>query len=194
MDAETTHQEPEKSSALWLNELSNPEIQEALATLIRKLPQITDAMEKAEQGIEMVSAFASDAESINYLAGRVSPLSKMALSQENLEALTVIIEKLPSIAKSVALLERVSSLVEPLANRDMLIAVTETVELVTSPVKERVQDGASIVKEAKERAERNQSTVSIFGLMKMLKDPAVQKGIKFVQALLDVLSEKKVIK
>ncbi|AMA72964.1 MULTISPECIES: DUF1641 domain-containing protein [Aneurinibacillus] len=195
MDTEIKQQNLKQDSALWINELSNPEVQEALAMLIQKLPQVKEAIVKVEQGVEVVSAFASDTDSINYLAERVDRFSKLALNKENMEALAVMIESLPRIAKCVTLLDRLFSTIEPLiTDKESLAYLADTVKLVTTPVTERVQEGVSIVKEAKERAAQNQTNISIFGLLKLLKDPTVQDGLKFVQALLEVLSEKKVVK
>ncbi|WP_027415662.1 DUF1641 domain-containing protein [Aneurinibacillus terranovensis] len=193
MEIETKQQIPEQNLT-WLNELSDPQVQEALTALIQKLPQIQEAMGKVEQGVEIVSSFARDTESINYLAERFERFSELALNKKNLESLAVIIENLPRIADMMLLLNRIASVVEPIiTDKNSLAVVTDTAKLVTEPVTERVQEGISIVKEAKARAERNQTNVSIFGMLKLLKDPAVQKGFKFVQALLDVLSEKKIL-
>ncbi|MFT9846555.1 DUF1641 domain-containing protein [Aneurinibacillus sp. REN35] len=195
MDAEMNNQPAKQDTALWANELSNPEVQEALATLIHKLPQIKDAVEKAEQGIAAVSTFATDMDSLNYIAEGVDKFSKVALNKENLEALTVLIESLPRLAKMVTLLDKVATTVEPLVtDKNSLAYLFDTAKVVTSPVTDRVEEGVSIVKEAQARAEQNRETISIFGLMKMLKDPAVQKGLKFTQAFLDILSEKKIVK
>ncbi len=195
MDAEMKNQNANQDPSLVANELSKPEVQEALVTLIQKLPQIKEAVVKAEQGIAAVSVFASDTDSLNYLAERVDKFSKLAFNKENVEALATIIESLPQLAKMVALLDKVYSTVEPLvSDKDTLAYLADTTKLVTDPVKDRVQEGVSIVKEANERAERNRDTISIFGVLKMLKDPAVQKGLKFTQALLEVLSEKKFAK
>ncbi|MBN6189356.1 DUF1641 domain-containing protein [Aneurinibacillus sp. BA2021] len=195
MDAEMNNQHAKQDPALWTNELSNPEVQEALAALIQKLPQIKDAVDKAEQGIAAVSTFATDMDSLNYIAEGVDKFSKVALSKENLEALAVLIESLPRLAKMVTLLDKVCTTVEPLVtDKNSLSYLFDTAKVVTAPVTDRVEEGVSIVKEAQARAERNRDTISIFGLMKMLKDPAVQKGLKFTQALLDILSEKKIVK
>jgi uncharacterized protein YjgD (DUF1641 family) len=177
-----------------LNELSSPQVQEALVALIQKLPQIKDAVDKAEQGIAALSHLPMGTESLNYLAERADQVSKLALNKENLEALGVIIEKLPNIAKMMTLLDRITPFLEFVGNEEFVLALSEVFGVVTAPVKERVQDGISIVKEAKERAAKNNTTLSIFGLLKMLKDPAVQNGIKFTQALMDVVAEKKVVK
>ncbi|GAA4707289.1 DUF1641 domain-containing protein [Brevibacillus fulvus] len=182
-----------QDASVLLEELSNKEVQEAMVTLIQKLPQIKDAVLKVEQGIGTVTSFATDPKNFNSLADTIFSLSNV-LNKENLEALLTIIEKLPQIAKMVELLDRVAPFLELVANKDNLVTVAETLETLASPVKDRIQDGVSIVREAKERSAQNTTTVSVFGLLKMLKEPAVQNGLKFTQALLEVLAEKKLVK
>lgn len=201
MEVETKQQDVQQS-AQWMNELAKPEVQEALALLVQKLPQIKEAVVKAEQGIGLAAAFASDTESINYLAERASSISKFALNKENLEALATIMDSLPRLAKMVGALDRLYTTLEPvLTDKDILVDMANMVQVVAAPVTERVQEGVSMAKEgmsmvqeARERAARNTETLSIFGVLKMLKDPAVQNGLKFAQAMFDVMAERKVLK
>jgi uncharacterized protein YjgD (DUF1641 family) len=192
MDVEVKN--PNNTQASWVNELSNPEVQEALLLLIQKLPVIKEAVVKAEQGVELATGFVSDSRSIDDLAKGVNQLSAIAMNTENLEALTTILDKLPRIAQTIAMLDRVMPLVETYAKPEFIQTLVETAGVLATPVTEKYQNGASIVKEAKERAEQNNTQISIFGVLKMLKDPAVQKGLKFSQALLEILSEKQIIK
>lgn len=195
MDAEIKQQAPTQTTDQWVEELAKPEVQDALTTLIQKLPEIKEAINKAEQGIAAVSAFASDTDSLNYLSERVERFSQLAFNKENMEALAVLIESLPRLAKLVSVLDRVYSTVEPLiSDKDSLAYLVDTAKVITTPVTDRVGEGVSIVKEAKERAARKTETISIFGLLKLLKDPAVQNGLKFTQSLLEILSEKKIVK
>jgi uncharacterized protein YjgD (DUF1641 family) len=175
-------------------ELTNPEVQEALAGLIQKLPQIKGAVDKAEQGLAAAAAFANDNESLNSIFEGISNISRLGMNKENLEALTTIINSLPRIASMLTLLDSVAAKLEPvLSNKDYLANVMEAATVIAAPVTDKVQDGVSMVKEAKERAERNHTTISLFGMLKLLKDPGVQKGLKFTQAMLDVMNEKKVL-
>ncbi|MEW9667902.1 DUF1641 domain-containing protein [Ammoniphilus sp. 3BR4] len=175
----------------WVNELSNPEVQEALTTLVQKLPQIKEAVVKMEQGIEMVSVLATDSQTINNVAEPLSHISKVALNKDNIDALLSLVEKLPKLAQTVEMLERATPFIEMIAKKENLVSVAEVAEIVATPVTEKVQEGLSMVKEAKLRAEQNRESVSIFGLLRLLKDPTVQDGLKFAQAFLEVVSEKK---
>lgn len=175
----------------WVNELSNPEVQDALTTLVQKLPQIKEAVVKMEQGIEMVTGLATDSQTINNVAEPISHISKVALNKDNIDALLTLVDKLPKLAQTVEMLERATPFIEMIAKKENLVSVAEVAEIVVAPVTERVQEGLSMVKEAKSRAEQNRESVSIFGLLRLLKDPTVQDGLKFVQALLEVVSERK---
>lgn len=172
-------------------ELSNPAVQEALVALIQKLPQINEAIVKMEQGIGVISALATDTQTINNVTEPISQISKVALSKDNLEALASIADKLPRIAQSLELLDKVVPLLEKAGQRENWVAMAGLVEVLAAPVTEKFQDGMSMVKEAKQRSERNKNDISIFGVLKLLKDPLVQDGLKFVQALLEVTNEKR---
>ncbi|MNI73893.1 hypothetical protein D3C73_1299370 [compost metagenome] len=49
---------------------------------------------------------------------------------------------------------------------------------------------AATVIEAKDRAEQSTESISLFGMMKMVKDPQVQKMLRFLNAYLQVSGER----
>lgn len=191
MSTGTIHLDSTGTSSPWREELSNPSVQEALTALIQKLPQINEAIGKLEQGMQVISTLSTDTQTINTITEPISHISKVALSKENVEALASIADKLPRIAQSLELLDKVVPLIEKAGQRENWVAMAGLAEVLAAPVTERVQDGMSLVKEAKARSERNTSDVSIFGVLKLLKDPFVQDGLKFIQALLEVANEKR---
>lgn len=190
----TTQEEQLQTSAVLLEELTNPEVMKALVSLIQKLPELNQAVSKVEQGISLVTTTVSDPDVLNQFTEPVNELAKMAMNQDNLQALSSIMEKLPRIAKSVELLDQISPFVEFISKRETLVSFAEVLELVSDPVTCRIQEGMSMVKEAQRRAERDSSTISIFGLLRLLKDPSVQSGLKFIHAFLEVWQERKIVK
>jgi uncharacterized protein YjgD (DUF1641 family) len=60
-------------------------------------------------------------------------------------------------------------------------------EFVT-PIKDKAKGLAAAAIEAKDRAATDTTTVGLFGILKMLKDPQVQKTLRFTQAFLDQLA------
>lgn len=185
MSATTTH-----NPVQWVNELSNPEVQDALATLVQKLPQIKEAVVKLEQGLEVVTTLATDTDTINNIAQPISQVSKVALNKENINALLSLFEKLPKIAQAVEMLEKVTPFIEVITKKENIVSVAEAADILIAPVTERVQEGMSMVKEAKARAQQRRDDVGIFDLLRILKDPTVQDGLKFVQSFLEIIAEK----
>ncbi|TXK84414.1 DUF1641 domain-containing protein, partial [Paenibacillus sp. N3.4] len=60
------------------------------------------------------------------------------------------------------------------------------------PVQEKAKGIAAAAIEASERSQTEAgSTVGLFAMLKMLKDPEVQKTLRFAQAFLNVLAERK---
>lgn len=191
MATETLQLDSRETSTSWSEELSNPSVQEALTALIQKLPQINEALGKLEQGIGVISSLSTDTQMISNITEPISQISKVALNKENVEALASIADKLPKIAQSLELLDKVVPIIEKVGQKENWVAVAGLVEVLAAPITDRVQDGMSVVKEAKQRSEQNTSVVSIFGVLKLLKDPLVQDGLKFIQALLEVVNEKR---
>ena len=60
------------------------------------------------------------------------------------------------------------------------------------PVQDKAKGIAQAAIEAGERSQADTgATVGLFGMLKMLKDPEVQKTLRFAQAFLSVLAEHK---
>ncbi|MNL85869.1 hypothetical protein D3C87_2143480 [compost metagenome] len=61
---------------------------------------------------------------------------------------------------------------------------------IAEPVVDSVKNMAATVIEAKDRANESSETISLFGMMKMVKDPQVQKMLRFLNAYLQVSGER----
>jgi uncharacterized protein YjgD (DUF1641 family) len=61
---------------------------------------------------------------------------------------------------------------------------------MAGPVVGTVKNLAATVIEAKDRAEASTETVSLFGMMRMIKDPQVQNVLRFMNAYLQVSGER----
>ncbi|WP_210608210.1 DUF1641 domain-containing protein [Priestia flexa] len=114
------------------------------------------------------------------------------LKPEVQESLTVLVDNLPKLAEMVTALTKTYDLTQSLLTdnvlkEDLLAGAKEFIE----PVEGKVKDLAASAIEASDRAEANQSTtIGLFGLLRMLKDPQVQKLFRFAQAYLEVTGEK----
>ena len=106
-------------------------------------------------------------------------------------SLNTLIEQLPKLTEMITMLTKTYDLVQTVANdRILLDDMKGGIMEVLNPVKEQVKYFASAAIEAGDRAKSDTSTVGLFDLVKMLKDPQVQKMFKFAQAFMNVLSER----
>lgn len=181
----------EQSSVdMCLEELADPEVQEAIVTLIRKLPKIKDALVAGEQGLELAASILQDKDSLSGLLGRLEQqFSPYRVEKESIVAVFTLLEKMPKLVKYVNALENVADFVESIGKDK------QSQQYLLNGVKgyiasTKVENGIAVLREAKARAEHNHETVSIFSLIRLMKDPTVQKTLRFTQSLLEVLAEK----
>ncbi|MFF0826426.1 hypothetical protein ACFYU8_03490 [Brevibacillus sp. NPDC003359] len=182
----------QSSSDMFWEDLSDPEVQEAISILIRKLPKIKDTVLAAEEGLEVATSILRDQESLRYLFERVDgQLSRFSVEKESIDALFTLLEKLPKLVKYVSVLEQAADFLESLGNdKQSQQYVLSGMKAYIAPVSSQVEHGVAVFREAKVRAEGKSEPVSVFRLFKLMKDPTVQKTLRFTQSLLEVLEEK----
>ncbi|GKS11596.1 DUF1641 domain-containing protein [Paenibacillus chitinolyticus] len=107
------------------------------------------------------------------------------------ESLTVLVENLPKLAEMVTILTKAYDLAQSVASDQVLIDdLKGGMNEFVKPITEKAKGVAAAAIEASDRAQAEHSTIGLFGLLKMLKDPQVQKTFRFVQAFLDVQAER----
>lgn len=114
------------------------------------------------------------------------------LSNPEVQAsLNTLVEQLPQLTELVNLLTKSYTVTKQLATDEVFKSdiVHATTEIV-GPVIEGARAMALNAVEAKDRAEKSQEVIGVFGLMKMLKDPQAQKLFRFVSAYLEVCNER----
>ncbi|WAH38085.1 DUF1641 domain-containing protein [Alicyclobacillus dauci] len=140
--------------------LLDPNVQSSLNTVLEKMPQLA----------QLMTALTKD--------------------EETLTSLTTVIESLPTLAKLLHLVNRLYSAAEDVVTDGATLeGVSKMAQNYTQPVLSTIQKGRHAFEVAKERSEQDQTRYSAFSLLKMLKDPTVQKGLRFTQAMLDALGE-----
>jgi uncharacterized protein YjgD (DUF1641 family) len=113
------------------------------------------------------------------------------LKPEVQESLTVLVENLPKLAEMVTFLTKSYDVVQSLlTDRVLLDDLAGGIQEFVKPVQGKVKEYAAAAIEANDRAQANETTtIGLFGLLRMLKDPQVQKLFRFAQAYLDIMSE-----
>ncbi|WP_309122198.1 DUF1641 domain-containing protein [Paenibacillus sp.] len=114
------------------------------------------------------------------------------LKPEVQEALTTLVDNLPKLAEMTALLTKTYDLAQKVVTDRVLIQDTiGGLQEVLKPIEEKAKYFASAAIEANDRAETDETTIGLFGMLKMLKDPELQRMLRFGQAYLDILGERK---
>jgi len=114
------------------------------------------------------------------------------LKPEVQEALTVLVDQLPKLSEMMALLTKTYDLAQKVATDRVLIQdMVGGFQEVVKPLEEKVKGYASAAIEANDRAEHSEATIGLFGMLRLLKDPELQKMLRFGQAYLDILGERK---
>ncbi|AIQ52254.1 DUF1641 domain-containing protein [Paenibacillus sp. FSL R7-0331] len=118
-------------------------------------------------------------------------LLEQLLKPEVQESLALLVEELPKLTKLAGVLTKSFDFVQAVATDDVLKNDTVgAIKEIAEPVVGSVKNMAATVIEAKDRAEASTDNISLFGMMKMIKDPQVQKMLRFVNAYLEVSGER----
>ncbi|HZG82169.1 MAG TPA: DUF1641 domain-containing protein [Brevibacillus sp.] len=108
------------------------------------------------------------------------------------QSLNILVENLPKLAEMTTVLTKTYDLVQTVANDHVLINdLKGGMEEFVKPIQDKAKGIAQAAIEASDRSQAETSTtVGLFGLLKMLKDPQVQKALRFAQAFLEVTAER----
>ncbi|WP_042199436.1 DUF1641 domain-containing protein [Paenibacillus camerounensis] len=118
-------------------------------------------------------------------------LLEQLLKPEVQESLALLVEELPKLTKLAGVLTKSFDFVQAVATDDVLKNDTVgAIKEIAEPVVGSVKNMAATVIEAKDRAEASTDNISLFSMMKMIKDPQVQKMLRFVNAYLEVSGER----
>ncbi|GGH75626.1 uncharacterized protein YjgD (DUF1641 family) [Pullulanibacillus pueri] len=112
------------------------------------------------------------------------------LKPEVQESLTSLVESLPKLTEMVNVMTKSYDFFQSVATDEVLINdFRGGFKEFLKPIEGKAKEVAATAMEAKELAERNEETIGLFGLLRLLKDPQAQKLFRFVQAYLKLTSE-----
>lgn len=108
------------------------------------------------------------------------------------QSLTMLVENLPKLTEMVNALTKTYDVAQSVLTDRLLIDDFITgIQAFIKPVEGKVKEYAAAAIEANDRADdKTEATIGLFDLIKMLKDPQVQKMLRFGQAYLNILAEK----
>ena len=108
------------------------------------------------------------------------------------QSLTVLVENMPKLAEMVTHMTKAYDFVQSVSTDRVLIEdLKGGMDEFVKPITEKAKGIASAAIEAGDRSVAETSTIGLFGLLKMLKDPQVQQSLRYAQAFLEVLGERR---
>ncbi|BDH63480.1 hypothetical protein MTP04_36100 [Lysinibacillus sp. PLM2] len=114
------------------------------------------------------------------------------LKPEVQQSLTTLVEQLPKLTEVVTLLTKAYDFAQLVSTDEVLKSDTvNSIKEVAEPMIGAVKNVAATAIEAKDRAEVSNESIGLFGMLKLLKDPEVQKVLRFVNAFVEVSAERK---
>ncbi|MGC4377278.1 DUF1641 domain-containing protein [Fictibacillus sp. Mic-4] len=145
----------------------------------------------SETSTQQPSTTETAAQSSETRRGQLDVLDQL-LKPEVQESLSTLVDNLPKLAEMVTFLTDSFDFVKSVSTDKVLANdIVGGIKEFSEPITGKVKELASAAVEASDRAEADQSsTIGLFGLLKMLKDPQVQKLFRFAQAYLDIMAER----
>ncbi|CAM3898991.1 DUF1641 domain-containing protein [Alicyclobacillus pomorum] len=121
-----------------------------------------------------------------------SDVLDLVVQPEIKEFLVTAVQMIPKITNIMKITSEMYDLTEALLkDTEMLEIFGEAMNGTTEPIQDTIEDGVSLLHEAQERAEADTSNVGMIGLYRMLKDPTIQKNLRFMKALLATIAERR---
>lgn len=158
---------------------------DSLLYLVEKLPDLAKAVQTIDEGVAFTQNTLHDKASMNALFQEAEEKLEMdSLNTENFHALIKMFQLLPTVVPLMEKLIDVGTFVtETVQDKDSMESLFNEMSTVTEPL--------DVLKETNRRVKEDKQlpSVSIFKLLHLLKDPTVRKGYKYVNTLLNVLSE-----
>ncbi|KON87634.1 hypothetical protein AF332_12875 [Sporosarcina globispora] len=182
-----TTQKPDLTNILQV--LENDEQMKSLYYLLNKLPEFTSAIRSMEEKLAFIGSVMEDKQSLNTLGEALEEkVEKLQLDQEHFDAILNMVHLLPRLVPMVKRLDEIATFInDVLADKESIkYAINSLSDIVP------LEKGLDIIKETNEQFKVNNSSsnISIFGIYRLLKDPMIQNGFKYIEILLDVIRKK----
>lgn len=177
--------------ANMLEKIEQDEQAESLEYLIDKLPELATSVQMIEEKVSFAVAALSDQQSLRSTVNDIEKkVERLRINEEHLNAMIELVHMLPRFVPVIDQLDRLMSFAQD------VIEDERTTQSLIDGINDVVpiQQGTEIIEKTNEHFQHNKDTapISIFGLMRMLKDPTVQHSLKYMQSLLHVVGEESI--
>lgn len=172
-----------------LQELEKEEQLNSLHYLVQKLPEFVKATQAIEGQLSFIQSVLKDKQSLSTIATECErQWESWHITSEHVESLLKLTHSLPKIAAMLEKLEEAILFVENVFHdkKSVDYLVQSSMEFIP------LQRGIEIINETNVRFSQDKDTnINILKMYRLLKDPLVQKGFRYIETLLDVIQTKK---
>jgi uncharacterized protein YjgD (DUF1641 family) len=178
-----------------LEKLDDPKVQQSLVALVEKLPVILEFVTFAEQAAHLLRATFTDEKLLERFAEVVrEPIDLVSEKVRSVTGDDSVAKHLPKwievfkeLGKSPEVVLLGISFFKALVESGVLEAIAKASRSVKP---EKIRKFSDIINRSLDEANKDTSTVSVFALLKLLRDPQVQKGLRFFSAFLRNLGQR----
>lgn len=172
-----------------LSELEDPHIQQAMVELIRKLPELQSTLHSIEDIVLFGKTVIQDEQTTSVFEERLSTYN---INADTIYSLFMLIEKLPTLVKVIQQFEGISAFIlSIMQDKESSAYLLNNLKEYTDPFLQDGKNWLTFIKEVRDRAECQPQSITVFSIMRWLKDPTIQKTLCYVQAALNIVAEKK---
>lgn len=172
-----------------IQELEKQEQLNSLHYLVQKLPDFVNAIQAMEGKLSFIQSVLEDKISTqNIVEDFENRWNSLHITSEHADSLIKMVQILPRL---VPLLEKMEEMILFAQN---VWQDKQSVEYLTNSLKDVVPvgKGIDILQETNERfALQRDENINILRMYRLLKDPLIQKGFRYIETLLDVIKSKK---
>ncbi|WP_304458255.1 DUF1641 domain-containing protein [Alicyclobacillus sendaiensis] len=171
--------------------LGDPDFQEKFVRVIERLAEWEEALGDLPTAIAFGKELVQDRESMRYLLTSASDEIPLRVDRDTLVALAEILNALPTLVELMRPLlqfaEFAKAVLEDRASVEYLFAsLTSEIE----SMQRRMEEARIIAREAGRVAAEDRTPVTVWSLLRLLKEPIVQKGLRYAKAFVQVAQDR----
>ncbi|WP_062305658.1 DUF1641 domain-containing protein [Alicyclobacillus sendaiensis] len=171
--------------------LGDPDFQAKFVRVIERLAEWDEALGDLPAAISFGRELVQDRESMRYLMESASEEIPLRVDRDTLVAIVDLLNALPTLVALMRpllqLAEFAKAVFEDRASVEYLVT-SLTSEWET--MQRRLQEVRAIAQEAGRMAEQDRTPVTVWSLIRLLKEPVVQKGLRYAKAFLQAAQER----
>lgn len=170
------------------DQLKQPETQEAIVNLLANLPIYQKNLDQLGELLAFGTAVLQDQASI---AKYDKLLRSYNIDIETVHALISLLEKLPRLNELIETLDNIILFAESaVKDEETMDYAMNSLQSYTDPLVEKGKQGIDIAKEIQQDAQLSGEPISIFQMMKWIKEPSAQQGLRYIRAALTAFNNK----